>query len=110
MSFDLSNQYVSQSYQNLVQISGSILTTGLGTSINQLNITGVTASLIGTSSWAINAVTASFAPGYVLTSQTASIVLGYVLTSSTGSMLQPYVLTSTTSSMKVLSSSYAVTA
>ena len=136
MSFDLSNQYVSQSYQNLVQISGSILTTGLGTSINQLNITGVTASLIGTSSWAINAVTASFAPGYVftsttssmkvlsssyavtasfapgyvLTSQTASIVLGYVLTSTTSSMLQPYVLTSTTSSMKVLSSSYAVTA
>ena len=61
MSFDLSNQYVSQSYQNLVQISGSILTTGLGTSINQLTVTGVTASLIGTSSWAINAVTASYA-------------------------------------------------
>lgn len=39
MSFDLSNQYVSQSYQNLVQISGSVLVNGLGATINQLNIT-----------------------------------------------------------------------
>jgi hypothetical protein len=56
-----------------------------------------TGNLIGTSSWSTNALTASFAPDYVLTS-------------STGSMLAPYVLTSQTSSMTVLSSSFATTA
>ena len=59
-----------------------------------LNITtGITGSLQGTASWAGNAVTASFAPNYVLTSTTSS-------------MLQPYVLTSQTSSMTVATASY----
>ena len=54
-------------------------------------------SLFGTSSWATNAQTASFAPNYQLTS-------------GTGSMLAPYVLTASTSSMTVLSASFASTA
>ena len=36
MGNDLSNQYVSQSYQSLVQISGSTLTDGLGNTINYI--------------------------------------------------------------------------
>ena len=72
-----------------------------------LNITtGITGSLKGTASWAENAVTASFAPNYVLTSTTSSMLQPYVLTSQTSSMLQPYVLTSQTSSMTVATSSY----
>ena len=53
-----------------------------------------TGTLIGSASWATNALTASNAPSYVLNSVTSS-------------MLSPYILTSVTSSMSVLSSSYA---
>ena len=86
-----------------------------------INVVGsITGSLYGTSSWALNAVTA---PNYVLTSVTSSMLSPYVLTSVTSSMLQPYtlnsvtssmlspyVLTSVTSSMTVYSSSFASTA
>ena len=66
-------------------VSGSTVLTG------SLNVTqGITGSLLGTAS---NALTASFAPSYVLTS-------------STSSMLTPYVLTSSTSSMSVATASY----
>ena len=89
---------------------------------------GITGSLLGTSSWATNALTASFAPSYLLVSQTSSFVQNsqtssmlapYVLTSVTSSMLAPYTLNSQTSSfvrntqtssMTVLSSSFTATA
>ena len=58
---------------------------------------GITGSLLGTSSWSNNALTASSAPNYVLNS-------------STSSMLQPYVLTSSTSSMSVATASYVLNA
>jgi hypothetical protein len=76
---------------NTNQLTGSYGLTG------SLTATSFTGSLFGTSSWASNAVTASHAPNYVLTS-------------ATGSMLLPYVLTSNTASMTVLSSSFASTA
>lgn len=52
---------------------------------------GLTGSLLGTSSWAVNFVSAS---SYVLNSQTSS----FILNSQTSSMLAPYVLNSSTSS------------
>jgi hypothetical protein len=89
----------------------------------QIDTTGITipssSRFFGTASWANNAqtasyvtssnivgtvlsssyaLTASYAPSYVLTSSTSSMLTPYVLTSSTGSMLQPYVLSSATSS------------
>ena len=72
-------------------VSGSLNVTG------SANLPSITGSLFGTASWAINAVSASFAPNYVLTSTTSS-------------MLAPYVLTSSTASMTVLSSSFSTTA
>jgi hypothetical protein len=60
--------------------------------INSYTLSG---SLEGTASFAL---TASFAPDYVLTSTTSSMLAPYVLTSSTSSMLSPYLLTSRTSS------------
>lgn len=75
-------------------ITGSLVVTG-----STISTLGITGSLQGTSSWATNALTASLAPNYVLTSATSSMLQPYVLTSATSSMLQPYVLTSTTASM-----------
>ena len=55
-------------------ISGSLDVIGNTTLSGSLNVqSGVTASLFGTSSWAVNAQTASFAPNYVLTSVTSSM-------------------------------------
>jgi hypothetical protein len=99
------------------QFTGSVGSTG-----------GFTGSLLGTASWATNALTASFAPNYVLTSVTSSMLAPYVpnsqtssfvQNSQTSSMLAPYVpnsqtssfvRNSQTSSMTVLSSSFAQTA
>jgi len=79
-------------------ISGSLEVIGTTTLSGSLNVqSGITGSLFGTSSWAINAQTASLAPNYVLTSVTSS-------------MLAPYVLTSQTSSMSVASASVATSA
>jgi len=79
-------------------ISGSLEVIGTTTLSGSLNVqSGITGSLFGTSSWAVNAQTASFAPNYVLTSVTSS-------------MLAPYVLTSQTSSMSVASASVATSA
>lgn len=41
--------------------------------VGNISATTLTGSLLGTSSWATNALTASFAPNYVLTSQTSSM-------------------------------------
>jgi len=79
-------------------ISGSLEVIGTTTLSGSLNVqSGITGSLLGTSSWAVNAQTASLAPNYVLTSVTSS-------------MLAPYVLTSQTSSMSVASASVATSA
>jgi hypothetical protein len=76
----------------------------------QIDTTGITipssSRLFGTSSWASNAQTASYVTasnvvGTVLSSSyaiTASFAPNYVLNSVTSSMLQPYVLSSATSS------------
>jgi len=79
-------------------ISGSLTVIGTTTLSGSLSVqSGITGSLFGTSSWAVNAQTASLAPNYVLTSVTSS-------------MLAPYVLTSQTSSMSVASASVATSA
>lgn len=81
-----------------VILSGSLTAIGNTVLSGSLNVqSGITGSLFGTSSWAANALTASLAPNYVLTSVTSS-------------MLQPYVLTSQTSSMSVASASVATSA
>ena len=79
---------------------------------------GITGSLFGSSSYAqtasfaLNAVSASFATQALSSSfaSTASFAPNYVLTSVTSSMLAPYVLTSQTSSMSVASASVATSA
>ena len=68
MGRNLSNLYISQSFEYLVQISGSEFETGLGSTITSVNIT------------ASNAVSASFA-------QTASYALNAGTTVSTASLL-----------------------
>lgn len=62
-----------------------------------------TGSLFGSASYAL---TASFAPNYVLNSSTGSMLAPYLLTSQTSSFIQAQ----QTSSMNVLSSSYSATA
>jgi hypothetical protein len=100
--------YYSQSLTTAsVNLNTITFTKGDSSTFNiTVNTGSFTGSLLGTASWAINALTASLAPNYVLTSVTSS----FVKNSQTSSMLAPYVLTSQTSSMSVLSSSYALTA
>jgi len=101
---DVRDTTTTSSFGDLIVKSGSIWVTnkqltgsyGLTGSLSFVG-GGVTGSLFGTSSWAVNAQTASLAPNYVLTSVTSS-------------MLAPYVLTSQTSSMSVASASLAATA
>ena len=101
---DVRDTTTTSSFGDLIVKSGSIWVTnkqltgsyGLTGSLSFVG-GGVTGSLFGTSSWAVNAQTASLAPNYVLTSVTSS-------------MLAPYVLTSQTSSMSVASASVATSA
>jgi len=119
-----------------LDVSGSTRLNGNTQITGSLTVTqGITGSLFGTSSWAQNAITASYitssnitgivtSASYALTASywsgsilnatsasyadTASFAPNYVLNSVTASMLTPYVLTSVTSSMLspyVLSSS-----
>jgi len=87
--------------------SGSLIRLETNTEVTGSLIvsTGITGSLQGTASWAINFVSAS---NYVLTSVTSSMLAPYLLSSQTSSfvtntqtssMLAPYLLTSQTSSM-----------
>ena len=98
----LSSSYLntSSSFSSGINVNSSSISAlsssfiSFSASYNTGSFTGsFTGNLQGTSSWATNAQTASFAPNYVLTSATSS-------------MLQPYVLTSQTSSMSVASASY----
>jgi len=91
-----------------VTTQGANTTTPITASI--ISASSFTGSLFGTSSWAINALTTSLAPGYLLISQTSS----FVQNSQTSSFVQnsqtsSFVLNSQTSSMTVLSSSFALT-
>ena len=62
MSFDLTNQYISQSFQQLTQISGSVLVNGTGSAINNLTVTASYATQALSASYAANVpVTASYA-------------------------------------------------
>jgi hypothetical protein len=63
-------------YTGSAIISGSLTVTG-----SVISTGGFTGSLFGTSSWAINALTAALAPNYVLNSQTSSMLAPYVLNS-----------------------------
>ena len=58
MGQNLTGQLISNTYQNLVQISGSVLTNGLGANINNLT---VTASNAGTAGYAVQAGTSGYA-------------------------------------------------
>ena len=69
-----------------LDILGNLTVTG-----STISTLGFTGSLQGTSSWANNSISSSFA-------STASLAPLYVLTSATSSMLVPYVLNSQTSS------------
>jgi len=64
-----------------------------------------TGSLFGTSSWAQNALTASFAPNYLLLSNTGSMLAPYVLNSSTSSFTTTSSFNSFTSSINNFTSS-----
>ena len=95
MGRNLTNLYISESFQFITQTSGSELQTGLGTTITSVNITASNAvsssysntstsasyALVSTtSSFAINATSASFAT-------TASFALNAGVTVSTASLL-----------------------
>ena len=113
-SFAQTASYYNEKDPIFVSKSGSFVTTSSFNSFTSSYSTGsFTGSFIGsltgtassaqTASYALNAVSSS----YALTATNAPL---YVQTSTTSSMLQPYVLTSSTASMSVLSSSYAATA
>jgi len=98
--------------QSIVSLISSTFTGSLPGTASQ----AVSASYALTASYALNvsgtidnAISASYAQN-ATNASTASFAPAYVLTATTSSMLAPYVLTSQTSSMRVLSSSFAVTA
>jgi len=74
MGQNLTGKLVSATYEDLVQISGSILTNGLGTDITSITVTSSFASQAGTAGFASQAGTS----GYASTSLSAS----YALTAS----------------------------
>ena len=84
MGNNLTNQYVSASFQQLVQISGSgQLTDGTGSAIDNITITASFASQAGTSGYANQAGTA----GYAVNASSASIAdtSGYAVLALTSS-------------------------
>jgi hypothetical protein len=105
--------YLDSGSINNLEISSSLLVSGAFTVSGSINTTGgLTGSLQGTASWATNAVTASFAPAYLLTSATSSMLAPYVLNSQTSSFVtnaqtSSFVTNSQTSSMSVATASFA---
>ena len=61
MGQNLTGQLVSATYEDLVQISGSVLTDGLGNDINNITVTSSFASQAGTAGYATNALSSSYA-------------------------------------------------
>jgi hypothetical protein len=62
MGQNLTGQLISNTYQNLVQKSGSVFTDGLGNNITLITVTASFASQAGTAGYAITAGTAGYAP------------------------------------------------
>jgi hypothetical protein len=120
--YDSTVWYNTKTLSGSYTLSGS-LTTNDGVSVQNLtasfvSASSITGSLFGTSSWAINAITASFAPNYVLTSQTSSMSVlssSYALTSSYATnagragTLDLYSITNNTSSYLLFSNTIATT-
>jgi len=129
---NLTQQYISQSFQYLLQISESVVYDGIG---NTVDILDVSASYATSASYAVvsNTLNGFNQNDYVLNSSTSSFVLNsqtssmtvlsssYAISSSKligfeqsdyvqNSATSSFVLNSQTSSMTVLSSSYAITA
>ena len=102
--FNLSNQYISASFDNLMQNSGSIPVNGLGTEISNLT---VTSSFATTASYAINSanqVSASYADrAGIADAVSGSNVVGNVATAS-------FALTASVVTGTVTSASYAISA
>jgi hypothetical protein len=87
-------------------ISGSLTAIGTTTLSGSLSVqSGITGSLFGTSSWAVNAQTASLAPNYVLTSVTSSMSVASASLAATASFITGSRVVGT-----VTSASYALTA
>ena len=97
--FNLTNQYISASFDNLMQNSGSIPVNGLGTQINNLT---VTSSFATTASYALNSeaqVSASYANrAGVADAVSGSNVVGNVATASVA-------LTATSASHAIIANS-----
>ena len=102
--FNLTNQYISASFQNLMQKSGSIPVDGTGSAITNLT---VTSSFATTASFALNSpnqVSASYADrAGVADAVSGSNVVGNVATAS-------FALTASTVIGTVTSASYAISA
>ncbi len=100
--FNLTNQYISASFDNLMQDSGSIPVNGLGTQINNLT---VTSSYATTASYALNSeaqVSASYANrAGVADAVSGSNVVGNVATAS-------FALTAASVTGTITSASYAI--
>jgi hypothetical protein len=73
---------------------------------SQINVTGITASHLGTSSWSSNSISASYAPVTLIAGNTYTITSSW----SNNSLTSSYLIGSITSASYALSSSYSTTA
>jgi len=108
--FNLSNQYISASFDNLMQNSGSIPVNGLGTEISNLT---VTSSYATTASYALNSeaqVSASYANrAGIADAVSGSNVVGTVA-NATNALTASIVLGTITSASYAISASHAIIA
>ena len=118
MGNNLTNQYISASFQGLVQISGSELTDGTGSLIPSLDITASNATTAVSSSHALNADNAVSA-SYAVASDTAvsashALIADSALAADTATSASHALVSDTSISAShadnAISSSYAVTA
>ena len=131
MGLDLTNQYIDETFQKLVQVSGSNLTDGTGSVITNLEVTAsnadfaltanqaVTATFANTSTSASYALTASFALNVTdptwdnITDKPAGLVSGssqVVLADATGDLDGGRITGTVANATNSVSSSYAVSA
>ena len=81
MGQNLTGQTIASTYEDLVQISGSILTDGLGANITSITVTSSFASQAGTAGYAATAGTAGFATSASFADQAGTS--GYAATAGT---------------------------
>ena len=103
MGQNLTGQTIASTYEDLVQISGSILTNGLGNDITSLTVTASFASQAGTAGYATTAGTSGFATSASFANQAGTA--GYAATAGTSSFA-----TSASFADQAGTSGYAVTA